>query len=411
MKNTEEEKAALEAFIDFVFEKKQEHPDLHIYHFASYETTALKRMMGKYATKEQEIDILLRTHVFVDLHRVLKQAIRAGVERYSLKDLESYHGFVREMDLRSLSKIKAQYEFLLESNHFEEITDEMVQAIELYNQEDCFSTQHLHQWLEEEREKLNENEEVISRPVFSTTEEPEYVSAHLARIQPIYDALMEGVSLDKDERNNIDEAKFLLAHMLDWYRREKKSFYWEYFRLLDLDESELLDEKSALSFLKFTGERVPDKKSFIDTYNFPPQECDIKSGNDLKMEGIKTKFKVIEIDERQNLIYLRKGPSIAELHPEVLIKDEDISTSKKENQLIEIAKWFAENGFEDTTEKYAVTKELLLNNLPRIKSAIDNHDDLLEKGIEWASKLDNSYLPIQGPPGSGKSFTGSHMIL
>lgn len=411
VKNTEEEKAALEAFIDFVFEKKQEHPDLHIYHFASYETTALKRMMGKYATKEQEIDILLRTHVFVDLHRVLKQAIRAGVERYSLKDLESYHGFVREMDLRSLSKIKAQYEFLLESNYFEEITDEMVQAIELYNQEDCFSTQHLHQWLEEEREKLNENEEVISRPVFSTTEEPEYVSAHLARIQPIYDALMEGVSLDKDERNNIDEAKFLLAHMLDWYRREKKSFYWEYFRLLDLDESELLDEKSALSFLKFTGERVPDKKSFIDTYNFPPQECDIKSGNDLKMEGIKTKFKVIEIDERQNLIYLRKGPSIAELHPEVLIKDEDISTSKKENQLIEIAKWFAENGFEDTTEKYAVTKELLLNNLPRIKSAIDNHDDLLEKGIEWASKLDNSYLPIQGPPGSGKSFTGSHMIL
>ena len=63
------------------------------------------------------------------------------------------------------------------------------------------------------------------------------------------------------------------------------------------------------------------------------------------MEGIKTKFKVIEIDERQNLIYLRKGPSIVELHPKVLIKDEDISTSKKENQLIEIAKWFAENGF------------------------------------------------------------------
>ena len=43
-------------------------------------------MMGKYATKENEIDILLRTNCFVDLHRILKQSIRAGVERYSLKE-------------------------------------------------------------------------------------------------------------------------------------------------------------------------------------------------------------------------------------------------------------------------------------------------------------------------------------
>ena len=75
--NMEEEKSALEQFIDFVFDKKSEYPGLHVYHFASYETIALKRMMGKYATRENEIDILLRTNCFVDLHRILKQSIRA----------------------------------------------------------------------------------------------------------------------------------------------------------------------------------------------------------------------------------------------------------------------------------------------------------------------------------------------
>lgn len=111
--NLEKEKAALEQFIDFVFDKRKEYPALHIYHYAPYETIALKRMMGKYAIKENEIDALLRTKSFVDLHRVLKQSIRAGVERYSLKDLEVYHSFIREMDLRTLSKFKADYEFLM----------------------------------------------------------------------------------------------------------------------------------------------------------------------------------------------------------------------------------------------------------------------------------------------------------
>lgn len=409
--NAEKEKAALEAFIDFVFEKKKEFPALHIYHFASYETTALKRLMGKYATKEQEIDILLRTQVFVDLHRVLKQSIRAGVERYSLKDLESYHGFVREMDLRNLSKIKAHYEYLLESNHAEEITDEMIQAIELYNQEDCFSTQHLHHWLEKEREKLNEYEEVIPRPIFNSNEEPEHVSAHLERIQPIYNALMAGVPLERDERDNVDEAKFLLAHMLDWYRREEKSLWWEYYRLLELDEEELLDEKAALTYLQYTGKREPIKKSFIYEYKFPIQECDIKSGNKLIMKEAKTSMEVIKIDEKQNLIYLKKGPSSSEIHPTTLYKYERISAKKKEEQLISIAEWFVENGFENHHNKFQVTKDLLLNNQPRTKATVSTTENQLQKGIEWASVLDNSYLPIQGPPGSGKSYTGSHIIL
>lgn len=411
VQNAEEEKAALEQFIDFVFEKRKEFPDLHIYHFASYETSALKRMMGKYATREQEIDILLRINAFVDLHRVLKQSIIAGVERYSLKDLEPYHGFTREMELRALSKIKAHYEFLLESDRFEEITEEMITAIEIYNRDDCYSTQHLHLWLEKERKKLLIEGEPIPRPVFNSVEEPDSVSAHLERIQPIFDALMDGVSLERDERNKVDEAKFLLAHMLDWYRREKKSFWWEYFRLRDLELDELLDEKAALTFLEFTGESVPEKRSFINTYKFPTQECDIKAGNSIKSIEDETTMTVFDLDEKQNLIYIKKGAKIKDTHPISIIKYDNITTSKKEDQLINVAEWFVDNGFDETKSEYQVTRDLLINNLPRTNSPVENETDTLSKGIQWASLLISSYLPIQGPPGSGKSFTGSHMIL
>lgn len=411
VKDLDEEKAALEQFVDFVFEKRALFPDLHVYHFAPYETIALKRMMGKYAVKENEIDILLRAGTFVDLHRILKQSLRAGVERYSLKDLEKYHGFVREMDLRKLSKIKAYYEFLLELKKFELITEEMTDAIQLYNQEDCFSTQHLHLWLENERTQLIENGENISRPFPQNVEVPESVNAHLLKIQPLYDALMEGVSFDATERNKEDEAKYLLAHMLDWYRREEKSFYWEYFRLLEIDDDEIMEEKEAISYMQFTGERVPSLSCHIDTYSFPPQEYEFRPNDNLQNQDGERAGTVVEVDEIRNLIKIKKGPSIHNVHIEKIIKYNKISSAKKAETLIRIAEWIIENSFNHDSNDYSVTRDLLRNGLPKVSAPPINETDTVKRSIDWASKLNNSFLPIQGPPGSGKSFTGSHMIF
>jgi hypothetical protein len=47
------------------------HPGLHIYHFAPYEPGALKRLMGRYASREEEIDRMLRSKLFVDLFAVV----------------------------------------------------------------------------------------------------------------------------------------------------------------------------------------------------------------------------------------------------------------------------------------------------------------------------------------------------
>src|SRR5439155_14520067 len=79
------ERRAFEEFVDLVIERRQAFPDLHVYHYATYEPSTLARLMGAHATREEEIDEFLRGEIFVDLLQVVRQGVRAGVDSYSLK--------------------------------------------------------------------------------------------------------------------------------------------------------------------------------------------------------------------------------------------------------------------------------------------------------------------------------------
>src|SRR5260370_17731895 len=72
------EKIAFEAFVDFAMDRWQRDPNLHLYHYASYETEALKRLMGRHGTREDEIDPMLPGGLFVDLSQALPQAARTS---------------------------------------------------------------------------------------------------------------------------------------------------------------------------------------------------------------------------------------------------------------------------------------------------------------------------------------------
>jgi uncharacterized protein len=67
-------------FVDLVTARWANYPSMHIYHFAPYEPSALKRLMGRYGVGEDEVDRMLRANLFVDLHTVLKRSVRASVE-------------------------------------------------------------------------------------------------------------------------------------------------------------------------------------------------------------------------------------------------------------------------------------------------------------------------------------------
>lgn len=99
--------------------------------------------MSRYATREEEVDRLLRGRVFVDLHRVVRQGLRASVEGYSIKRLEPFYGFVRRVDLTAATRALVRFEAALESGEADGTPDELRAEIEGYNRDDCLSTLRL----------------------------------------------------------------------------------------------------------------------------------------------------------------------------------------------------------------------------------------------------------------------------
>lgn len=410
--NEAEEKEIFEQFIDFAFKLKQKDPSLHIYHYAPYEVTAFKRLMGKYASRENEIDTFLRSNTFVDLYNVVRQSIRASVEKYSIKDLEVFFGYERMMDLRELSSYKSQLELLLQTGNIEKLTRETKDAVQLYNQDDCESLVRLQAWLEAIRTRLIDEGESITRPEDGEGDASDNINEHQERIQPIMNALLEGMPPIKAERSEVEQARYILAHMLDWYRRENKSFWWEFFRLKELPEDELLEERKAIAFLKYTGDREPEKRSVVDTYTFPPQECDLRPGKTIEDQENNKLGTIHEVDIDASILRIKKGPSKINLpHPSSVMSLESVNSRTKEEAIIRLAEWVVENGMDSDDETYRAARQLLMNAHPSLTEERVNCENILDQTFDFASKLDHSYLPVQGPPGTGKSFTGSHLIV
>jgi uncharacterized protein len=162
--NDAEELHALNTFMDTVMDIWKQDEKMHIYHFGAYEQSALKRLVGKYATREDELDRLLRAGVFVNLHVITRHAVRAGIESYSLKDLEKLHGYLRIRDLRLVAQKKVLYEGLLESGYIDTIDEETIEVVRDYNKDDCISTKYLRDWLEKLRQELIDEQKDIPRP-------------------------------------------------------------------------------------------------------------------------------------------------------------------------------------------------------------------------------------------------------
>ena len=402
------ERTSFEAFIDQIMARLERWPDLHIYHFAAYEPAALKRLMGRYATREDQLDRLLRARCFVDLHVVVRQALRASVERYGLKELELFYGFERVVDLRSASLHRHAFERALELGRQDAVPQTTRDAIEVYNRDDCISTMRLRDWLERLRDEAILAGRVIARPEPESGAPPEALGERQRRVQELYDRLAGDIPPDPLERSREQQARWLLANMLDWHRREKKALWWEYFRLCELPEEDLLAERAALSGLEFAQRIAAPKKSVVDRYRFPPQECEIREGDELRHQG-KRFGRVKAIDVAACIVDVKKGPGVAELHPGSVFRHSDIDDKVKHEALMRLGEWVADNGI-DAQGPLRAGRDLLLRRTPRPGAELVAGQETLAAARGWVAALDRSVLPIQGPPGAGKTYTGARMI-
>jgi uncharacterized protein len=405
----EAERDAFEAFIDFAYAKYIANPDMHIYHYGAYETSALKRLMLRYATRIEQTESLLRSETFVDIHLILRQSLRAGVEKYSLKHLERHHGYQREADLNTVGPAKAYYEMLLQTGQIQLADENMKEIIQVYNQDDCKSTVALFGWLCQLRSELRNNGHNLPAPEKPNGEASEKQTQHQQRVQPLFNNLIMGLPAEQTTFTPLQKARYFIAHLLDWFGREKKKLQWEKFRINRTEEDELLDEPSVLAYLEFTGSREKVKRSYVDTYMFPDQEFDLREGDAVLVHNTEIKMTVYAVDRANQLVQIKKSADQLDLHPSCIFAYNDFPVNKKVERLVQLAELINTHGINVPTLQCAV--DLILGNRPRV-TAPPEEDAMSRPGLlEWTIKLDNSVLPIQGPPGTGKTFTGKNLVI
>jgi predicted RecB family nuclease len=421
------ERQAFERLMDFIGERLASDPTLHVYHYAPYEPTAMKRLMGRYGTREDEVDSLLRGGVLVDLLRAVRQSLRASVESYSIKKMEQFYGFVREIDLRDAGSSIVAFEQWLELGEGERPAADHLDRIEAYNRDDVVSTHRLRDWLEELRGELTGlTGQTVPRPVPRIDTMPADLTEAQARVQALVERLAgpDVVPVDPANRTPEQHGGWLLAQLLGWHRREDKSMWWDFHRLMELTPEQLVEEDAAIGLLEPVGPLdEPKNGKQAWRYAFPAQDFDLGRG-DVHDPAQKQErpndspftWQVGEgavVDVAAGTVDFRR--ILDKPHPRAIVPLDWVRTVDLQASLIEIGEWVAANGI-DGDGPYRAARELLIGHPPRVGQApgealCRSGETDLDAARRLALALDRTTLPIQGPPGSGKTYSGARMIL
>jgi len=419
----EQEKQCFINFIAWVFARWKKDPSMHIYHYASYEITACRKLMGRYGVCEYEVDQLLRNEVFVDLYKVVGSGLLIGEPRYSIKNVEHLYRGKRETAVGDGGASIVVYENWRNRFQSGEEGDTwqespMLMSIRDYNIDDCDSTQELVDWLRDQQQK--HAIDFIGKTGVEEPEIPEDITARTV----LRDTLLR--QADALKTTNIPQAELTenLAWMLEFHRREAKPMYWRLFDRLGSTESELFDDLDCLAMCTRT-ERAPFKltertRNLSYEYQFDVAQEFKDTNSSFYLLGIDDENEksvgVKYIKEHSNLelglVVLQskhEPPSMVTLVPNEHVRPDPIPAA-----ITDVVKRFESN----TLGRCAII-DFLERAKPNISAEAiaggaiapsTNSEERLKQVITAISNLNNSYLPIQGPPGTGKSYTAKHVI-
>ncbi|MBV9057365.1 MAG: TM0106 family RecB-like putative nuclease [Candidatus Eremiobacteraeota bacterium] len=423
------ERRAFEEFIDFIVARRRRYPGMHVYHYANYEKAALRRLAQEHCTREDEVDDLLRGEVLVDLFAVVRQAVAISEDGYGLKKLERFYDLKRETDVKKGDESIVMFERWLVASD-----PAILRDIEAYNRDDCRSTQLLRDWL------LNRRDEAIAkfgielplRPV-KQPDEP----CHAA-FEPTCKKCVDHANEEREEERRTDLERTLLAHVLSpqndeeyglmrpdkrthyllgnllaYHRREEKPAWWEYYDRCENVDNLIEFDKHAIGGLRLRDDIAVEilNRSKVYTYAFPDQLYKLGAGDEVHnprtTRGAGT---ILDINDDENLLRLRTTakPETAREITE-LIPGGPPSTKPQRRALRRLAESFLAGNLQT---EYAASFDLLSNRNPRVagRTALQPEVVNAESVSAVVQCLDNSYLFIQGPPGSGKSTIGSQVI-
>ncbi len=387
------EARALSELLDFFRARLAAYPEARIYHYASYEITALRRLTTKYGIGEAFLDRLLRERRFVDLFAVVRGALIGSEANYSIKSMEAFYGRKRDGEVKSAGASVVAYERWRETGD-QQILDE----IEDYNRIDCISTEELRDWL------------VSVRPAARWPT----LGEDAATKQAHEDSDTQALRATLVKAGLPEHRQEMLFNLGLFHKREAKPAKWAVFDSVGKDEDDLVDDLDALAGLEATGPAEQVMRSMARTYRFPPQETKLRSGKQATVpvvDGPPATVSIEALDKIAREITIKAGPAKAHLltdrltlHPDWPLNTDVIAVALRDIIADQCG-----------PRRLTAIDDLLSRAAPRLttgaRADLLNAADPVAGTIAVVAEMDGTVLPIQGPPGTGKTYVTVRAIL
>lgn len=424
-----EEKAALRAFLDLVRKRRRRYPKMHVYHYAPYEKTALLRLAGRHGTGEDEVDDLLRNGILVDLFPLVRKTVRVGAESYSIKKLEPLYmgGQLRDGDVTTATDSITQYARFsaLRAEGREDEAAAVLKEIEDYNHYDCTSTRRLRDWL---------MTLAIENAVPPMGPQPVAGGARVADDDAVARRLAAFVGDDPAARSPEQTAVAMVAAARGFHRREDKPYWWAHFDRLNspLDEwcddpdvfvaedAQVLEDwhqppraRKPRRRLRLFGEIAAGELAGKPYALYePPAPAGLADDPDRRGFG---QVEVIGCDDPEvptAVDVIEKQPKdggVFTQTPFALTPGPPIPTPKQRESIDAVAAQVAEA----LPRLPAIpVLDILLRRPPRTRSGgeLPRSGDAAADITAALLDLDDSYVAVHGPPGTGKTYTAARVI-
>ncbi|MDO5753642.1 TM0106 family RecB-like putative nuclease [Arthrobacter sp.] len=466
-----QEREAFLKFVAYVEARRAHHPDMHVYHYAPYEKSALRNLAILHGDKtaEDTVDNWLRTGLLVDLLDTVRQSVRISESSYSIKKLEPFYmpsGRVGDVTNAGASVVAyAHYckarDAGLAGNAVQAAEAETILAsISAYNEYDCLSTLRLRDWLL----KIGAAKVVgswtkgsgkLPNPDDST---PKSSSYEPSDGELKLDAWIAGLQAQDTSHKltNDESAIAMVSAAASYHRREDKQFWWGHFdrlekgpeswaeerNMLVVQEVEVIEDwakatpraRTETRTLKITGTATEGSDFRAGTSWFGMIAAPLPEGlgGDAQIPPLRDGLFNVTVEEDVSdpaapelttLIVKDKSslkvPAYNQL-PMALTPNQPIATKSIREALATLAQTVGSN-LPHLPAHPGI--EILRKSAPRLAgggplpSAIvhgDGHSvqehDYITAITAAVQQLDHSYLAVQGPPGTGKTHVGSHVI-
>lgn len=459
------ERRAFLDFLDYVEKRRAIYPDMHVYHYAPYEKTALRNLSLAHQAGEDTVDDWLRQGLLVDLYATVRHSIRISEASYSIKKLEPLYmgNNLRSGDVKDAGASVVAYAAYCAARDEgrQDEADAILASISDYNQYDCVSTLRLRDWLLQiapqppAEAPSTADGPAAACPADAPTADRATVRDPEAREEtPEERRLREYLAGLPDNRPWTDDqrAVAMVAAATGYHRRERKQFWWQHFDRAEAPLDNWADQRNV--FVVSSAEVVSDW-----ALAKPRERMRTRV---LKLRGTMTEGSDFRADSKWCRLYDPPGPD-GMLAPDALpgtraytfgtrIHELEAAPDNPEHTLITIAeketakvgayvhlpvaltedKPIGTDSIEAAITDLARAVGSSLPSLPRqpgldilrklppqfrtlpgpaeVLHGDDGAADYAGAITESLRDMDGSYLAVQGPPGTGKTFVGAHVI-